>query len=71
MLRRIDAVLPAGEHRNRSGGEACRVRRSVDAARQPGDDSETGFAEFAGNPLGEFQLRAGGVTRADARHHRQ
>jgi len=58
MLGRIDAILAAGEHRDRSGRETCRVRGRIDAARQPRDDRETGFAELARDPLGEFQSRA-------------
>ncbi len=52
MLRRIDAVLAAGEHRDGAGGEARPMGGGVDAARQPRHDDEAGLAEFARQPLG-------------------
>ena len=58
MLLRIDVVMAAGEHRDRAGGEAGAMRRRIDAAREAGRDDEAGLAEFAREPLGEFQARA-------------
>ena len=52
MLGRIDTIVTAGEHRNRSGREAGAVGGGVDAARQPGDDGEAGFAKLARDPSG-------------------
>ena len=43
MLGRIDTVLAAGEHRDRSGRKACGMRGRVDAAREPGGNGEPGF----------------------------
>ena len=57
MLRRINAIVPAGEHGDRAGSETRAMRRGIDAARQAGDDGEAGFAELARDPLGEFQSR--------------
>ena len=71
MLGRIDAILAARQHRDGPGGEARGMRRRVDAAGEPGGDDKACFAEFARDPLGEFQSRARGVARADDRHHRQ
>jgi hypothetical protein len=71
MLGRIEAVVAAREHRDCSGGETCRMCRRIDAARQSGDGGETGFAQFARDPLREFQSRAGSVARADHGDHGQ
>ena len=58
VLGRIDAVLSAGQHRDRAAGEARAVRGAVDAAGEAGGDDEAGFAELARDPLSE--LDAGG-----------
>jgi hypothetical protein len=71
MLGRIDAVVPAGEHRDRSGRKRRTVRRRVDAAREARDHGEAGLAELARDPLGEFHAGAGGVARTDDGDHRQ
>ena len=71
MLGRIDAVVPAGEHRDRSGRERSAVRRRVDAAREARDHGEAGLAELACDALGEFHAGAGGVARTDDGDHRQ
>ena len=51
MLGRIDAVVPAGEDRDRSGRKRRAVRRRVDAAREAGDHGEAGLAELARDAL--------------------
>ena len=71
MLGRIDAVVPAGEHRDRSGRKRRTVRRRVDAAREARDHGEAGLAELACDALGEFHAGAGGVARTDDGDHRQ
>ena len=55
----------------RSGREAGTVGGGVDAARQPGDDGEAGFAKLARDPLGKLHPGARRIARADDRHHRQ
>jgi hypothetical protein len=61
MLGRIDAVVPAGEHRDRSGRKRRTVRRRVDAAREARDHGEAGLAELACDALGEFHAGAGAL----------
>jgi hypothetical protein len=46
------------------------MRGLIDAAGEPRDDDEAGFAELAGQLSGEFQAGARGVARADDRDHR-
>ena len=45
VLRRIDPVMAAGEHRDRAAGQAGAMRRLIDAARQPRDDDKAGFGQ--------------------------
>ena len=42
VLGRIDAVVAAGQHRDGAGRQTRAVRGGVDAAREAGDDAETG-----------------------------
>lgn len=70
MLRRIDAVMAAGEHRDRAACDARAMRRLVDAARQPRNDDEAGFAKIVRDRAREFQPGGGGVARADNGNHR-
>ena len=68
---RIDAVMAAGEHRDRAGREARAMRGGIDAARETRDDDEAGVAEIARQPLGEPHAGRRGIARADDRDHRQ
>ena len=70
MLRRIDAVMAAGEHGDGAALDAGAVRGLVDAAGEAGDDDKAGFAKLAGELTGEFQACTGGIARADDRDHR-
>ena len=70
MLRRIDPVVAAGQHRDRAAFDRGAMRGLIDAARQARDDDEAGLAEIARQLAGEFQPGAGGVARADDRDHR-
>jgi hypothetical protein len=65
VLRRIDPVTPAGQHRDRAARNAGAMRRLVDAARQPRDDDKAGLAKLTRQRGCEFQSRARGVARAD------
>jgi hypothetical protein len=71
VLRRIDAVVAAGEHGDRARGETAAVGGGVDAACQAGDHGEAGVAEVAREPLGEAQAGSRGVARADNGDRRQ
>ena len=71
VLGRIDAVVSAGQHRDGAGREARAMRGRVDAARKPGGDDESGLAEFAREPLGEFHAGRRSVARADDSDHRR
>ena len=55
MLGRIDAVLAAGEHGDVLVARLAAMCGRINATRQPGDDGEAGFAEFARDHLREFQ----------------
>ncbi len=70
VLARIDAVLPAGEHRDRAALERSEMGLGVDAAREPRYDDEARLAEVAGEPFGEAQAERRSNARADDRDHR-
>jgi len=70
VLRRIDPVVPAGQHRDRAAVEAGAVRRLIDAACQARGDDKTGLTEIMCQLAGEFQPGAGRVARAHDRDHR-
>ena len=57
--------MPAGQHRDSAGCEAGAVRGGIDAARQPRHRAETGIAEVARQPFGEFDAGSRSVARAD------
>ena len=65
MLRRIDPVMSAGQHRHGAARDAGAMRGLIDAAREPGGDDEAGFAEIARERACELQSGARGVARAD------
>ena len=71
MFGGIDAILAAGERRDRPGTGTGAVSRCVDAARQARHGDELGLAQFARDVACEFRAGRGGVARADDRHHRQ
>ena len=68
VLGRIDAVVPAGEHRDGAGRKARAMRGRVDAAGEARDDDEARLAEPARQPLGDLDAGGRGVARADDRH---
>ena len=70
MLRRIDPVVAACQHRDGAAFDRRAMRGLIDTACQPGDDDEAGIAEIARQLAGEFQPGAGSVARADDRNHR-
>ena len=45
VFRRIDSILAAGKHRDRSIAKAGAMRRRIDAARQTGNDGKAGLAQ--------------------------
>jgi hypothetical protein len=65
MLRRIDFVLPAGEHGDGAGREARAMGGGVDAARETRHHAEARGAELAGESLRHLHPRRGSVARAD------
>jgi hypothetical protein len=71
MLGRIDAVLSAGEDGNRAALKASPMRRCIDAAGKTRRGGKSGFTEFVGEPLGEFQTGGRCIARTDNRHRRQ
>lgn len=70
VLGRIDAIMSAGEHRDRAACDAGAMRGLIDAAGEPRDDDEAGLSKLARELAGEFQARAGGIARADDGDHR-
>jgi len=62
---RIEAVMPAGQDGDGTGGETRAVRGTVDAAREPRDDGKARFAEVLREPLGEAHARSGCIAGAD------
>jgi hypothetical protein len=54
MFARIDLVVTAGQHGERAALDGGAMGRLIDAAREPRDDDETGFAEIARQLAGEF-----------------
>ena len=66
VLRRIDLVEPAGEHRDCPGLAARLMGGGVDATRQPRDDDKAGLARDRGASRA-VNLSAGGrgIARAD------
>jgi hypothetical protein len=71
MFVRVDMIVPAGEHRDRSGREAPAVGGRVNAAREAGRDREACRAEIARQPFGEADARRRCIARADDGDHRQ
>ena len=65
VLGRIDAVMAAGQHRDGAGRKTGAVGGGIDAARQSRHGAETGVAQVARQPLGEFDAGRRGVARAD------
>ena len=47
MLRGIDPVMAAGQHRDRAASDAAAMRRLIDAAREARDDDKAGLAKLA------------------------
>ena len=54
VLGRIDPVMPAGQHRDGSAGEAGAMRRLVDAAREPRDDDKSGIGKIVRQRAANF-----------------
>jgi hypothetical protein len=50
--------MPARQHRDGAGREACPVRGRIDAAREAGHDGEAGGADLVGEKRSDLQ--AGG-----------
>jgi hypothetical protein len=70
MLAPIDVIVPAGEHRDGASRKTRPVRGGIDATRYARRDNETGFAEVAGEPLGDLDPSRRSVAGADHRDHR-
>ncbi len=70
MLGRIDVVDPAGQHRDRTGGQAALMRRAVYAASQARDHQAAGLAQVARQVAGEPLPGGRGDAGADDPHAR-
>ena len=70
ILRRVDDVEAAGQHRQRAGGEGALMRRGVDAAGEAGDHGEAGLAQLPRHVTGEAAAVQRGVAGADDADHR-
>ena len=57
--------MAAGQHRDGAGRKTGAMRGGIDAARQPRHRAETGRAEVARQPFGEFDAGGRGIARAD------
>jgi hypothetical protein len=56
MLRWVDPVMAAGQHRHGAAVDAGAVRRLIDAARQTGGNDKTGLAEIMRQFTCEFPV---------------
>ena len=66
MLGRIDAVVAAGEHRDRAGREARAMRGGIDAARQARDDARSRRSPRSrASRSANFTPARRGIARAD------
>jgi hypothetical protein len=65
MLRRINPVMAAGQHRHGAARNAGAVRRLIDAARQARGNDKAGLAKIARQRAGEFEPGARRIARAD------
>src|ERR1700694_3394584 len=70
MLRWIDSVMTAGQHRDGAAPDRGTMRRLIDAAREPEDDEKAAYPEMARQRARKFQPGAGSIARADDRDHR-
>ena len=70
VLRRVDDVDAAGQHRRRAALERGTMRRRVDAAGKARRHDEAFQPELGGARAGEFLADGRAVARADHRHDR-
>jgi hypothetical protein len=56
VLRRINAILAAGENCDGPGCNAGRVRRGIDAARKAGYGGKSSLTKSARQPLGDLHV---------------
>jgi hypothetical protein len=67
VLGRIDMIDPAGQHRDRAGGDAALMRRGIDAARQARDHHIAGMAKIGGHAMRDLAAVERRITPADQR----
>ena len=58
VLRWIDVIMSARQHRDRTDRNARAMRRGIDATSEPRHDHETSRAKVACDPVGELRPAA-------------